>query len=57
VRKDETEAAWKWVTPILEGWSQDENGPDSYEAGTWGPESARELLQQAGHVWVEDIAA
>jgi glucose-6-phosphate 1-dehydrogenase len=57
VRKDETEAAWQWVTPILEGWSQDDKGPDSYEAGTWGPDSARELLQQAGHVWVEDIAA
>jgi glucose-6-phosphate 1-dehydrogenase len=57
VRKDETEAAWQWVTPILEGWREDENGPDTYEAGTWGPDSARELLRQAGHQWVEDIAA
>jgi len=57
VRKDETEAAWQWVTPILEGWREDTAGPDTYEAGTWGPESARELLRQAGHSWVEDIAA
>ena len=57
VRKDETEAAWRWVTPILEGWREDDAGPDSYEAGTWGPASARELLQQAGHAWVEDVAA
>ncbi|MET0504386.1 MAG: glucose-6-phosphate dehydrogenase [Luteibacter sp.] len=57
VRKDETEAAWRWVTPILEGWSEDQAGPDAYEAGTWGPDSARELLRQAGHQWVEDIAA
>ncbi|SEN16330.1 glucose-6-phosphate 1-dehydrogenase [Luteibacter sp. UNCMF331Sha3.1] len=57
VRKDETEAAWRWVTPILEGWRDDTVGPDTYEAGTWGPESARELLRQAGHAWVEDDAA
>lgn len=57
VRKDETEAAWQWVTPILEGWSDASEGPDSYKAGTWGPDSARELLSQSGHAWVEDIAA
>ncbi|QWT21511.1 glucose-6-phosphate dehydrogenase [Bacillus sp. NP157] len=57
VRKDETEAAWEWVTPILQGWSDAAKGPDAYEAGTWGPDSARELLAQAGHAWVEDIAA
>jgi len=57
VRKDETEAAWQWVTPILEAWHDDQTGPDAYEAGTWGPDSARALLRQAGHVWVEDIAA
>ncbi|MGA7439049.1 MAG: glucose-6-phosphate dehydrogenase [Luteibacter sp.] len=57
VRKDETEAAWQWVTPILQGWSEASAGPDAYEAGTWGPESARALLAQAGHQWVEDLAA
>ena len=57
VRKDETEAAWQWVTPILQGWSDAASGPDAYEAGTWGPESARALLAQAGHQWVEDLAA
>jgi glucose-6-phosphate 1-dehydrogenase len=57
VRKDETEAAWQWVTPILQGWSDAVAGPDAYEAGTWGPDSARELLAQAGHQWVEDLAA
>ncbi|MEX1827456.1 glucose-6-phosphate dehydrogenase [Luteibacter sp. CQ10] len=57
VRKDETEAAWEWVTPILEGWRQDASGPDAYEAGTWGPASARELLKREGHAWVEDAAA
>lgn len=57
VRKDETEAAWRWVTPILEGWREDAQGPEAYEAGTWGPASARELLEREGHAWVEDAAA
>ncbi|KAF1004759.1 MAG: Glucose-6-phosphate 1-dehydrogenase [Luteibacter sp.] len=57
VRKDETEAAWRWVTPILEGWREDAQGPEAYEAGTWGPASARELLEREGHAWVEDVAA
>ncbi|WP_036141527.1 glucose-6-phosphate dehydrogenase [Luteibacter sp. 9135] len=56
VRKDETEAAWRWVTPILEAWETDTQGPDTYEAGTWGPDAARELLRRAGHRWIEDIA-
>ncbi|MDF3983345.1 glucose-6-phosphate dehydrogenase [Luteibacter sp. PPL201] len=57
VRKDETEAAWAWVTPILEAWQRDEGGPDAYEAGTWGPASARHMLQREGHAWAEDAAA
>jgi glucose-6-phosphate 1-dehydrogenase len=56
VRKDETEAAWRWVTPILEAWDADTQGPDTYEAGTWGPDSARALLRRSGHRWIEDIA-
>jgi glucose-6-phosphate 1-dehydrogenase len=45
------------VTPILDGWRASEEAPDAYEAGTWGPESARELLRRSGHHWVEDAAA
>ncbi|KJV28066.1 glucose-6-phosphate dehydrogenase [Luteibacter yeojuensis] len=57
VRKDETEAAWAWVSPILQGWATAGSGPEAYAAGTWGPESARALLAQRGHHWVEDLAA
>ncbi|WP_413626561.1 glucose-6-phosphate dehydrogenase [Luteibacter sp. Lutesp34] len=57
VRKDETEAAWQWVTPILESWRESDEAPEAYEAGTWGPDSARELLRRSGHHWVEDAAA
>jgi glucose-6-phosphate 1-dehydrogenase len=51
-RTDEAEAEWSIVTPILETW-QDEPAPDfpNYEAGTWGPEAAVELVARSGHKW------
>src|SRR5438552_1533694 len=40
-RRDEVEAEWSIVTPILEEW-QNEPAPGlpNYEAGTWGPQAA-----------------
>jgi glucose-6-phosphate 1-dehydrogenase len=51
-RTDEAEAEWAIVTPILETW-HDEPPPDfpNYEAGTWGPEAAVELVARSGHKW------
>ena len=44
MRADELEAAWGFVTPILEAWAT--RGPKdlaSYPAGSWGPSEADEL--------------
>ncbi len=51
-RRDETEAAWTIVTSILDGW-QHLPPPDfpNYEAGTWGPRAARDLLAREGRAW------
>jgi glucose-6-phosphate 1-dehydrogenase len=51
-RKDEVEAQWALVTPILEAW-QREPPPDfpNYEAGTWGPRAAVELVQRENCYW------
>ena len=51
-RRDEIEAAWTIVTSILEGWRH-LPPPDfpNYEAGTWGPRAARDLIRQDGHTW------
>ena len=51
-RRDETEAAWTIVTSILEGW-QHLPPPEfpNYEAGTWGPRAARDLLAREGRAW------
>ncbi|MBV1832968.1 glucose-6-phosphate dehydrogenase [Novacetimonas pomaceti] len=55
IRRDEVEAAWKWIDPILQGWSKNEAPLEPYPAGTWGPEGARNLLAQSGHLWHEDM--
>ena len=51
-RKDEVEAAWKIVGNILKVTeSAEAPAPFPYEAGTWGPPEADELMQKDGRVW------
>src|SRR6478672_3244023 len=51
-RADEVEGAWARVTPIIDAWAE-EDAPDfpNYEAGSWGPEAADELLAREGRKW------
>lgn len=52
IRRDEVEAAWGLVDPIREGWGdQPLTERDFYLAGTWGPETAADLLKPRGHSW------
>lgn len=44
MRNDELEAAWRFVTPVLEAWESDPRGPEPYPAGTWGPKAAEDML-------------
>ncbi len=44
MRRDEVEAAWKWIDPILEAWSSTAEQPKPYAAGTWGPSASFSLL-------------
>ncbi len=60
-RSDEVEAAWQVVTPVLSAWeggSLSNNGSSggdppvhTYEAGTWGPQAAEEMLTRDGRRW------
>jgi len=43
-RRDEVEEAWRIVDSIVSGWKQSARKPESYPAGTWGPEAADKLL-------------
>lgn len=51
-RQDGVEAMWSVVDPITDRW---ENTPPpgfpNYDAGTWGPKAAEELLSGEGHQW------
>lgn len=55
MRRDEVEAAWTWVEPILKAWKEHPGTPHHYTAGSWGPDAARTLIQETGHVWHEDM--
>jgi glucose-6-phosphate 1-dehydrogenase len=54
MRRDEVEAAWRWVEPILETWQQVEDAPKPYIAGSWGPTAAIALIERDGRTWFED---
>ena len=51
MRSDELEAAWQFVTPILDFWSQKKVVPEPYRSGTWGPRAADDLLRNDGRHW------
>ena len=64
-RRDEVEAAWRLVTPILESWGRVDTADGMaggavgnrdvpllpYAAGTWGPAEADQLLARDGRAW------
>ncbi len=54
MRRDEVEAAWRWVDPILEAWAASGEAPKHYTAGTWGPSAAIALIERSGRTWHED---
>jgi len=55
VRRDELNAAWEYVEPIIKTWGALDRAPDAYEAGTPGPDSASELVRRDGNRWIEDV--
>ncbi len=51
-RSDEVSAAWRFITPILQGWASEEPPAVApYAAGTWGPPQAFDLIERDGRVW------
>ncbi|GLR65943.1 glucose-6-phosphate 1-dehydrogenase [Acidocella aquatica] len=53
MRRDEVEAAWTWIEPILEAWSNAAELPKPYTAGTWGPSAAVALIERDGRTWLD----
>ena len=54
MRRDEVEAAWAWIDPILAAWRGERDAPKPYTAGSWGPGAAVALIERDGRTWHED---
>src|ERR1700685_292458 len=54
MRRDEVEAAWRFVDPIREAWAQSGESPRPYAAGTWGPNASVALIERDGRTWNEE---
>ncbi|MGI9371504.1 MAG: glucose-6-phosphate dehydrogenase [Hyphomicrobiales bacterium] len=53
MRRDEVEAAWRWIDPILKSWDEVNMQSQSYTAGAWGPSAAIALIERDGRTWHE----
>ncbi len=52
MRRDAVEAAWGWITDILEGWQkQGMNSLPEYPCGSWGPLEACRLVEHYNRKW------
>jgi len=54
MRRDEVEAAWEWVDPIIKAWADAGLKCRKYTAGTWGPSAAIALVERDGRTWHEE---
>jgi len=55
MRRDELDAAWKWIDPIRAAWEQHDVKPRPYIAGTWGPAASSALISRDGLAWSEEL--
>lgn len=53
MRRDEVEAAWRWVDGIIDAWEEVDQRISLYPAGTDGPDAARFMLEQLGDSWAD----
>ena len=53
MRRDEVEAAWAWIDPILAAWEDAGQPVQGYTAGTWGPSASIALIERDGRTWHE----
>lgn len=47
------EAEWRFVDPILEYWDKQTIKPEVYDAGSWGPQKADDLIRHDGREWIQ----
>ena len=55
MRRDELDAAWRWIDPIRAGWEQFDEKPKIYVAGSWGPAASSALISRDGFSWHDEL--
>jgi glucose-6-phosphate 1-dehydrogenase len=51
IRADEVTRSWRIVDPILKYWAADEEPIPLYQAASWGPRAATDLIAREGRAW------
>ena len=57
MRRDEVEAAWRWVDGIIEAWDIAQAPLYHYPAGTDGPTQSPLLLAREDREWLDDSSS
>lgn len=55
VRRDEIEGSWKWVDSVTNSWESNNNIPNLYKAGTWGPKESADMILKDNRSWNDCI--
>ena len=55
MRRDELDAAWAWIDPIRDAWTEYGEPPKTYTAGSWGPAAASSLIGRDGFAWRNEL--
>jgi glucose-6-phosphate 1-dehydrogenase len=50
-RRDMVERGWEIVMPVLNAWKEPAKDFANYEAGSWGPKAAFDLIERDGRKW------
>ena len=56
MRRDEVEAAWRWIDPIVSAWRETAEPPRPYPAGSWGPAASVALVERDRRTWHEELS-
>ncbi len=51
MRRDEIEAAWRWIDGIVAGWESARQKVETYVSGSWGPSASSLLLDRDNRTW------
>jgi glucose-6-phosphate 1-dehydrogenase len=56
MRRDEVEAAWRWIDPIVAAWGEAAEPPRPYPAGSWGAAASVALVERDRRTWHEELS-